>query len=164
MNIDFTPVRTDDLEQVRQLYNYYVVNTTATYHIHEISLEEISGMIPVNHPKYLSFLIHYDKVVCGYCYLGQYKKREAYDRTAEVTIYLKPEYSGKGIGLKAIEFLQRKAEDLGIAVLIGIISGDNRASIRLFEKAGFEKCAHFREIGEKFGKILDVVAYQKIIQ
>ena len=48
-------------------------------------------------------------------------------------------------------------------MLMGIISGDNAGSIKLFEKAGYEKCGHFRQIGEKFGRILDVVAYQKFI-
>ena len=51
----------------------------------------------------------------------------------------------------------------GFRVLIGIISADNKQSIALVEKCGFEKCAHFKEVGEKFGKILDVVAYQKIL-
>lgn len=49
-----------------------------------------------------------------------------------------------------------------IKVFIGIISVDNSGSVKLFENAGYVKCAHFRNVGEKFGKILDVVAYQKI--
>ena len=163
MKIDFVPVREDHLDIVREIYNYYVLNTTATYHLHEISREEVYEIIPVNHSKYKSFLIYDDSEPVGYCYLGQYKKSEAYDRTAEVTIYLKHGHQGKGIGLQTLNFLEKCALDRNILVLIGIISGDNEGSIRLFEKAGYEKCAHFRRVGEKFGKILDVVAYQKII-
>jgi len=47
--------------------------------------------------------------------------------------------------------------------LLAIISGDNESSVQLFEKSGYEKCAHFKQVGEKFNKILDVVSYQKII-
>jgi L-amino acid N-acyltransferase YncA len=49
-------------------------------------------------------------------------------------------------------------------VLIGIISGDNINSIILFENCGFEKCGHYKQVGEKFNEILDVVSYQKIIR
>jgi len=63
-----------------------------------------------------------------------------------------------------LEYLEKVAKRNGISVLIGIISGDNENSIRLIENCGYEKCGHFKQIGEKFNKILDVVSYQKIIQ
>jgi len=163
MKIEFIPVNDGHLNIVREIYNYYVLNSTATYHKHEITRDEVPEIIPVNHPKYKSFIILEGTEPIGYCYLAQYKKREAYDRTAEVTIYLKHGHEGKGVGMEALNFLQKCALELDLSVLIGIISGDNRGSIRLFEKAGYEKCAHFRQVGEKFGKILDVVAYQKLI-
>ncbi|MGD2035212.1 MAG: N-acetyltransferase, partial [Bacteroidales bacterium] len=55
------------------------------------------------------------------------------------------------------------AASQNINVLIGIITGTNKPSIALFETCGYEKCAHFRQVGEKFGKVLDVVGYQKIL-
>jgi L-amino acid N-acyltransferase YncA len=104
-----------------------------------------------------------DNEPCGFCYISQYKKRQAYDRTAEVSLYLKPEYTGMGIGKLALGFLEKVAIEKGISVLIGIISGDNENSIKLFEKQGYDKCAHYKQVGEKFNKILDVVSYQKIL-
>ena len=44
------------------------------------------------------------------------------------------------------------------------IFGENVASIRLFEKLGYKKYAHYREVGEKFGRFLDIVDYQKILE
>jgi len=114
--------------------------------------------------KYKSFLISLDDEPCGFCYYAQYKKRQAYDRTAEISLYLKPEYTGRGIGKEVLKHLEKVAKKNGISVLIGIISGDNENIIKLFEKCGYEKCAHYKQIGEKFNKILDVVSYQKIIQ
>ncbi len=55
-------------------------------------------IINPGHPKYRSFLISESNIPCGFVYLSQFRKREAYDRTAEITVYLKPEYAGKGIG------------------------------------------------------------------
>ncbi len=51
----------------------------------------------------------------------------------------------------------------GISVLVGVITAENKKSALLFEKCGFEKCAHYRKVGEKFNRLLDVVAYQKIL-
>ncbi len=128
-----------------------------------ISIEELRRVILIDHPKYKSFLIKYKGETYGYCYISQYKKRQAYDRTAEITIYLKPEYSRKGIGKETLGLLEMVAKNNEISVLIGVITGENQASIGLFEKCGYEKCAHFKKVGAKFDRILDVVAYQKLI-
>lgn len=163
MNIKLIDLKESDLKTVKEIYDYYIVNSTATFHTDLITIEELESIIPIAHPKYKSFLIDYEGETCGYCYISQYKKRQAYDRTAEITIYLKPNFSGKGIGKEAMRLLETIAKDNGISVLIGIISGDNQVSIGLFEKCGYEKCAHFKQVGEKFNQLLDVVAYQKII-
>jgi L-amino acid N-acyltransferase YncA len=90
-----------------------------------------------------------------------YKKRQAYDRTAEVSLYLKPGWTGRGIGKIAMKYLENAAKSAGIRVLITTLSGDNIASIRLAEAMNYEKCAYLKNVGEKFGKVLDVVMYQK---
>jgi L-amino acid N-acyltransferase YncA len=163
MKIDFEILKEDDLEWVRDIYNFYIENSTATYYTEKISVDELKQFIPVGDKKYKSYLVLAKGEPCGFCYISQYKKRQAYDRTAELSLYLKPEFTGKGIGKVALDFLEKVAKEKGISVLIGIISGDNEKSIKLFEKKGYEKCAHYKQVGEKFNKILDVVSYQKIL-
>jgi phosphinothricin acetyltransferase len=99
----------------------------------------------------------------GYCFLTQYKKRQAYDRSAELSIYLKFGFTGRGIGSAALRHLEEAAKATGIRVLVGTICGENTASIRLLEKAGYYWCACLKNIGEKFGRVMDVVMYQKEI-
>lgn len=161
--INFKELEENDLPFVKEVYEYYINHSTATFHIGEISIDEIKEFIHVQHPRYKSFIIQYQQVPVGYCYFNYYKKRQAYDRTAEVTLYLKPEYCGKGIGREALRFLEVEALKVGLKNLLGVISGDNMESIALFEKMGYSKCAHFARVGEKFNKILDVVVYQKEI-
>lgn len=164
MRLEFVELTETDLELVKEIYDYYIKNSTATYYTEKISIDELKEFIPFHHKKYKSFMIINDNEPCGFCYLSQYKKRQAYDRTAELSLYLKPEYTGKGIGKVVLAYLEKVAKNSGISVLIGIISGDNGNSIKLFEMNGYEKCAHYKQIGEKFNKILDVVSYQKILQ
>lgn len=160
---EFSPVRESDLAAILAIYNHYILNTTATFHSETLSKEDLAEFLFISHPKYPSFRITENGEMIGYCFLTQYKKRQAYDRSAELSIYLKPGYTGKGIGLAALSQLEAAAKKAGIRVLVGTICGENQASIRLMEKAGFSQCAHLKNIGEKFGKVLDVVMYEKEI-
>src|SRR5208283_3235328 len=133
MNIELIDLKDSDFGLVKEIYDYYVINSTATFHTDKVSVQELKEAILINHPKYKSFLIKNNDDTCGYCYISQYKKRQAYDRTAEITIYLKPAFTGKGIGKQTIKKLELYAKQSGICVLIGIISEENKQSIRLFE-------------------------------
>ncbi|MBN2780423.1 MAG: N-acetyltransferase [Candidatus Marinimicrobia bacterium] len=163
MDLEFTALTEQDYPLVKEIYDHYILHSTATFHTEPLTIAELREMIPAGHPRYRSFLIHCDGAVCGFCYFAPYKKRPAYDRSAELTLYLKPAFTRRGIGRLALERLEILARESGIKVLLGIISGENVESIRLFEAGGFHACAHFREVGEKFGRVLDVMGYEKIL-
>lgn len=164
MDIQFQELNEEGLSKVRDIYNFYILNTTATFHTEKISIEELNESIYIGHARYKSFLIIRDEQVCGFCYLTHYKKRQAYDRTAELSIYLRPEFKAKGIGTRALEFLEEQALENGIKVLVAVITEENETSLKLFEKADYEQCARFKQVGEKFNKLLNVVAYQKFLE
>jgi L-amino acid N-acyltransferase YncA len=145
------------------IYNYYVLNTTATFHSKSLTEEAMKGLIFFNNPKYRTFVIIKDEIISGYVYLTQHKSREAYDRTGEVTVYLRPDNVGAGIGSLAVEYIEKFAKEHDFHVLIATISGENYKSIKVFERNGYEKCAHYKQVGSKFNQWLDVVAYQKIL-
>ncbi len=163
MSIIFKAISEKDFPVIKQIYDHYILHSTATFHTEEISLEELKEIIPLGHDRYKSFLIYDKEDVCGYCYMAPYKKRQAYDRSAEVTLYLKPDCTGLGIGRIVLQKMEEVASVSNIKVLLGIITGENTGSIRLFEGSGYEKCAHFKGVGEKFNRVLDVVAYQKML-
>jgi Sortase and related acyltransferases len=153
-----------DLQEVTDIYNHYVLNTTATFHGHALTAAEMREIVFFENPKYKTFTIKHDQHLIGYLIITQHKKREAYDGTAEVTIYLKPGFTGKGLGTYTLKFAEAIAVKSGIHVLVATICGENAQSISLFEKNGYVKCAHYKEVGKKFGQWLDVVAFQKIIE
>ena len=163
MEITFQKATLNDLVAIKEIYDYYILHTNATFHTDPISFEELREMIPFYDKKYQSFLVKAEDKTAGYCYLAPFKKRQAYDRTAEATVYLKPEYCGMGIGFQTVSHLEEVAKKKDIKVLVGTITGTNENSIRLFARCGFEKCAHYKQVGRKFDELLDVVAYQKIL-
>jgi L-amino acid N-acyltransferase YncA len=161
--LKYLAIKEEDYFTIKEIYDYYIVHSTATFHTEPISIHELQEFIFIDNHLYPAYIIHCDGVVAGYCYLTYFKKRQAYNRTAEITLYLKPEFCDKGIGHKVVMFLETEAKKRNLKNLIAVISGNNYPSIKLFEKSGYTKCAHFKNVGEKQGQILDVVDYQKEI-
>ena len=162
-NLTFQPAAENDLAAMLELYNFYIMNTTATFDHGKITPEEFRQRLFIGHEKYKTYIIRLGNDTVGFCFLTQYRKKAAYDRTTEIGLYLKPEFTGKGIGRLAVTFLEEIAVSKGIGVIIASISGENTASIKLFQKMGYEKCAHYKQVGEKFGRFVDVVDYEKIL-
>lgn len=162
-NIAFKQMDNNYLKEIASIYNYYVINTTATFHAHELSADEIKELVFFDNEKYVTFVILRDDCICGFVSLKQHKTREAYNDTAEVSVYLDPDKTGKGLGSLAVNYIENHAKTKGIHVLIATICGENEKSINAFSRNGFFKCAHYKEVGRKFGQLLDVVAYQKIL-
>jgi phosphinothricin acetyltransferase len=161
--VEFHEMKPKYLQDVLDIYMYYVLNTTATFHMHTLDKKEMQELVFFDNSKYKAFVMIEQGEICGYVIMSPYKKREAYIDTAETTIYLKNDKLGRGLGSLAVNYIEQYARLQGIHVLIAGICGENNRSIRVFEKNGFEKCAHYKEVGQKFGKLLDVVAYQKIL-
>ncbi|MBP2652157.1 MAG: bar 1 [Firmicutes bacterium] len=151
------------LDEVLQIYTHYVLTSTATFHSQPLTKEDMRKIVFFDNPKYKTYVIRQEHTICGYVLITQHKKREAYDTTAEVTIYLKSDFVKLGIGSLALGHIEAYAKTQGIHALVATICWSNTGSIRLVEKHGYSKCAHYKEVGKKFGKYLDLVAYQKII-
>lgn len=160
---NFEEINERHLSEVLEIYNYYALNTTATFHAHALSTDQMRELVFFENPGYKTFVINKDGSICGYAVIAQHKNREAYDGTAEVMVYLKPDYIGKGLGSSAIRYIEEYAKSNAFHVLLAVICGENDKSIKLFEKNGYTKCAHYKEVGKKFDRFLDVVSYQKII-
>ena len=98
--------------------------------------------------------------VAGYCYAHAWKEKQAYSRTAETTVYLHPDSTGRGMGRQLMTALVDSCRQKGLHVLIACITVPNEASVRLHESLGFRQVSRFNEVGQKFGRWLDVYDFQ----
>ncbi len=162
-DVEFLEVKEEHLDEILEIYNYYVVNTTATLHINPISREKMRSIVLFENPSYRTYVICKQKSIRGYVTVTQYKNREAYDETGEVIIYLKPDCIGEGLGSLALQFIEKHAKEHSFHVLMAVVCDENKKSIKLFERNGYFKCGHYKEVGKKFDHYMDVVAFQKII-
>lgn len=163
MNVEFTAMNQSFGALSHKLYNHYIETTTATFSIEPVDEDTMNKLLYSGLKRFPSYAILADGSFAGYLLMNRYKPREAYDGTAEVTLYLDPAFHGQGIGTKAMTFIEEVAKSHHFHALLGVITEENKPSIALFEKMGYFRCAHFREVGKKFNKILDVVIYEKLI-
>lgn len=161
--LQFIEANEKDLEGMLELYNHYIENTSVLFDHSPISLEEFSTRVYIRHNIYKTFLIQEEGEFRGFCFLTQFRKKRAYDKTAEAGIYLRPEFRRKGLGQQIVQYLEAIARKGQIDVMIASISGENVASLSLFRKLGYEQCAHYKGVAEKFGRKLDLVDFQKTL-
>ena len=146
------------------IFNYYISGTTSTFYTIELTIEQFYKMLIFENSKYASFSIFENSELIGFVSLTQHKARQAYDLTGEVSVYLNQSFTGKDIGSKALEFIEKYATTNEFHVLVATICGENERSIRLFQKNSYLKCSHFKEVGRKFDRFIDVISLQKVLK
>lgn len=157
-------ITVNDAQAICDIYNYYILNSISTFESQPLSVNEIIKRIKRITEKY-PWIVHEEEGrLLAYAYADEWKSRKAYKHTVESTIYLKSGESGRGIGKKLYTFLLDELTKIDIHAVISGISLPNEASVALHEKLGFEKIAHFKEVGNKFDKWIDVGYWQLIIK
>jgi len=155
-------VNPDDAAQVAEIYNYYIKNTHQTFETEVLSPDEMRERIEEIRADYPYLVAEEDGEIYGYAYAAQFKMRQAYEFSAEVSIYVKADAKQRGIGTQLYEKLFAQLQETDIHALIAGISLPNDGSIRFHEKLGFTKVAHFREVGYKLGRWVDVGYWELI--
>ena len=151
----------DDARSISRIYNHYVLNTTVTFEEAAVSAEEMTGRIGEVQSARLPWLVaEHDGEVVGYAYASKWRGRCAYRYSVECTVYVDPGFVGRKFGSKLYEQLFAHLRDGGMHVAIGGIALPNESSVALHEKFGMQKVAHFKEVGFKFAKWVDVGYWQ----
>ena len=152
-----------DAETIAGIYNHYIHNSTATFEEQPVTAGTLTARISEVEAAGLPWLVaKTGGGVAGYTYAGKWKGRCAYRYAVETTVYVDPQKHGQGIGTQLYAALLGRLRERGMHVAMGGIALPNAASIALHEHAGFEKIAHFREVGYKFDRWIDV-GYWEII-
>jgi L-amino acid N-acyltransferase YncA len=152
----------EDAGEIAAIYAPYVLTSTATFEIEAPDAVEIvrrmSGVLSLGLPYLVAEV---DGEIAGYGYAGRFRPREAYRFTAEDTVYLRPEFAGRGLGRLLLSELIARARAAGIRQMVAVIGGENPASVRLHRALGFADAGVLRGVGYKFGEWLDVMMMQR---
>jgi phosphinothricin acetyltransferase len=161
---DIRPAQQTDLEAITEIYNQAILRTTSSFDVDPKSIDEQQEWF-AQHDKYFPiFVATLDKVVIGWISLSKWSDRCGYSSTAEVSLYVHEKHRGKGYGRKLLNSTLDMGRKSGIHTIIARIVKDNEISLHLFEQLGFEYVGTIKEVGKKFGELLDVVIMQLIYQ
>jgi len=154
------PVHLNDAQQLLDIYNYYVVNTTVTFDLEALSLDTFSDKIKSTISDYPFVVYEENHEILGYAYGSRFRLKPAYNHTVESTIYIKHGHHGKQIGSQLYQELLHLLNQKNFHIVLGVLTLPNEASVKLHEKFGFKQVAFLNEVGLKFGTWQDVGFYQ----
>jgi phosphinothricin acetyltransferase len=152
-----------DVERITEIYNQAVLSTTATFDTRPQSVEEQRQWFTRHGGPHPVLVAEEDRRVAGWASLSPYSDREAYARTVEISVYVAEISRRRGAGRLLMERIIAEARSLGHHVILARITADNQVSIRLHETLGFFRVGTLREVGVKFGRLLDVEVMQLLL-
>jgi phosphinothricin acetyltransferase len=154
-----------DLTAILEIYNEVIATSTAVYSTTPSSLADrqawFDARIGAGFPVLVS--VGADGVG-GFASFGDFRGAwPGYRHSVEHSVHVRRDLRGQGLGSALVRALLPLAGALGKHVIIGGIDADNDGSLRMHERLGFERVAHFREVGHKFGRWLDLVFVQRFL-
>lgn len=152
-----------DLEPILAIYNEAVLHTTATYDYEPRTMDAQRQWLETKRAQKLPVLVGVERgAVAGFASYGPFRAWAAYLYTVENSIYVAPEHRGRGVGTAILGPLVELARARGFHAMVAGIDATNAPSLKLHAKFGFEPVAHFREVGWKFERWLDLVFLERI--
>lgn len=154
-----------DFADIARIYNYFIRETIITFEEVEVSAATMGERVrDVQDAGYEWLVAELDGRVVGYAYANRWKGRCAYRESVELTVYVDVLHPRKGIGSGLYRRLLENLETTDAHAIIGGVALPNEASEALHASLGFERVAHFKEVGFKQGRYIDVAYWELILK
>jgi phosphinothricin acetyltransferase len=152
-----------DLPALTKLYNYYVCNTAISFDLLPFSIQQRQEWFKQysSAGRYRLLVAQEQGQIIGYVTSSPFRVKAAYETSVGTSIYLHPEFIGRGIGKKLYLALFDSLQPEDVHRAYAGITLPNEASIALHRQLGFRAIGIYEEVGRKFGKYWDVEWYEK---
>lgn len=162
MNIFFEPMSEKHGKEIMRIFNHYVETGTAAFPARALP-EQFYAVLMKKGEGYPSYALLDGETVIGFCQLSALNPFSSFAKTACLSYFLAPEYTGKGVGSLALARLEQEAKQKNISRLVAEISSENEGSIAFHMKHGFAVAGQLHDVGEKFGRSFGLVTMEKAI-
>lgn len=154
----------DDLSAMLEIYNDIIANTTAVWHYEPHTLAMRKDWFEQRKQQgFPVYVADEGGTIVGFSTFGSFRPWPGYSKTVENSVYVAAESRGKGVAKLLLPPLIESAKRLGIHAIVAGIDAENEISIALHKKFGFKEVAHFKEVGWKFGRWLDLKFLELIV-
>lgn len=157
------PATPGDAAALAEIYNHYILTTTVTFETEPLSREQMRRRIEEISAEGPYFVHESGGRVDGYCYAHRLGQRAAYEGSMELSLYLSPSSTGKGIGSALMERMIEECRTRAYRALFCLVTDDNEASKALCARFGFEKVGCLKAAGFKSGRTLDLDYYELLL-
>lgn len=154
----------NDLPAILEIYNDIIVNTTAVWHEEPHTL--VMRQEWFNQRKQLGFPIFVateNEQIAGFSTIGPFRPWWGYRFTVENSVYVATESRGRGVANLLMQPIIDAAIELKLHAIVAGIEASNEISIALHKKFGFTEVAHFKEVGWKFNRWMDLKFLELIL-
>ena len=155
----------EDAAAVQAIYAHHVLHGLGTFEEVPPSVEEIGQRMAAVLGRGLPWLVAEDGGrILGYAYAGPFRPRAAYRYTVEDSVYVAPDCMGQGVGKALLNAVIADCERLGLRQMVAVIGDSgNAGSIGVHRACGFEFKTAVEAVGWKFGRWVDVVWMQRLL-
>lgn len=160
MSYTFEDITIEHQKSIIEIFNYYVVNSFAAYNTVPLGEEIFERFHKMSEGYPFKVIKYNENDIVGFAFLHPYHPADSFSKTAEITYFILPEHTGKGLASEILNLFIREGKKKGITNFLANISSLNEGSINFHKKHGFTECGRFRNIGRKFEKDFDVVWMQ----
>jgi phosphinothricin acetyltransferase len=152
-----------DLPAIRGIFNHWIEHSTASFRTAPDDEDRTRAWFGGRGPEHPVIVADEGGEVVGWATLSPHKQTGGYRHTVELSVYVRPTHLGRGLGRRLAAELLERARAAGHHAVLGGVCTEQAASMALHESLGFTKVAHFREVGFKFGRWLDVAYFEKLV-
>jgi L-amino acid N-acyltransferase len=159
------PAQPSDLPAITAIFNDVIATSTAVYYTQPTTLAERTDWYRARVDKGFPVLVATQGAeVVGFSSFAEFRGAwPGYRHSVEHSVHVRADQRGRGVGSALVAALFPLAGAMNKHVIIGGVDADNDASLRMHERLGFQRVAHFREVGHKFGRWLDLMFLQRYV-
>ncbi|MCO6524715.1 MAG: N-acetyltransferase [Candidatus Schmidhempelia sp.] len=160
--LTYQNAKLSDLSFIVEVYNSTIASRMVTADLNPIKVEDrlewFNQHNPTSRPLWIIYL---SDQPCGWVSLSSFYGRAAFNKTAEISIYLHPMFRGQQLGEQVIHHVEKQCPLFGIETILSFIFHHNYPSIKLFTRLGYQQWGYFPEIAELDSIKRDLVIYGK---
>ena len=152
-----------DLERIREIYNEGIEDRVATLDTEPKSAASIEAWFAEHGERYEILVAEEAGRVVGWVSLNRYSQRCVYDGVADLSVYVTRALRGKGIGSFLLRAIEERARTRGFRKIVLFTLLFNALGQALYAKLGYREVGVFKEQGKLDGRLVDVMAMEKIL-
>jgi len=157
------PAVISDAGVILDIYTHFINNTSITFEEEVPSADSFRHRMEDIMAEYPFLVAEDGGRIAGFAYAHRHQSRAAYKYSAELSVYLRPHYTGLGIGSVLCRTIIDLLKLQNVQTVYSAVSLPNDPSCAMHKALGFHEAGLWRNTGRKQGRWLHIQWYELVI-